>query len=40
MFFGSFDVFACFFNKCFYKDVKNMFLMFSICKLMFLTSMV
>jgi len=39
MFFGSYDVFTHVFKKCFYESVINMFLMFFICKLMFLTSM-
>ena len=38
VFFGSFDVFMHVFFKFFYKSVKNMFFMFFICKLMFLTS--
>jgi len=38
-YFCRFDVFYAYFKKCFYKDVKNMFFMFFICKLMFLTSM-
>jgi len=41
MFFGSFDVFMHVLQKCFYKDVKkHVLLMFLICKLMFLTSMI